>query len=92
MLGLWLMAFDHGFVDAVFSEALDVPNLETITEARERDRETLLASATGAADTMDVILRFHRQTIVDDMRDAGDVDAARGDIRCDQNFGAAIAA
>ena len=90
MLRLWLMAFDHGFVDTILGEALNVPNLETITETRERDRETLLARATGAADTMDVILRLHWQAIVDDVRDAGDVDAARGHVRCDQNFGAAI--
>ena len=39
---------------------------------------------------MDVILRFHWQAIVDDVRDAGDVDAASGNVGCDQNFGAAI--
>ena len=84
------MAFDHGFVDTILGEALDIANLETITEARECDRETLLASATGAADAMDVILRFHWQAIVDDVCDAGDIDAASGHIGCDQNFGAAI--
>ena len=91
MLRLRLMAFDHGFVDAVLGEALDIANLETIAETRERNGQALLASATGTADTMDVILRFHRQAIVDDVRDAGDVDAARGHVRCDQNFGAAVA-
>ena len=90
MLRLRLMAFDHGFVNAILGEALDVPNLKTITETRERDRETLLAGTTGAADTMDVVLRFHRQAIVDDVRDAGDIDASRGHIRCDQNFGGTI--
>ena len=37
MLCLRLMAFDHGFVDAILGEALDIANLETITEASERD-------------------------------------------------------
>ena len=84
------MAFDHGLIDTIFGEALNVPNLETVTEARERDRKALLASTSGATDTMNVILRFHWQAIVDDVRDAGDVNASRGDIGCNQNFGASI--
>lgn len=85
------MALYNGFIDRLLGESLDVANLKTITETRERDGEALATCATGAADTMDVVFRFHRQTVVDDVRDARNVDTASGNVGRDQNFGGAIA-
>ena len=56
-------------VNALLREALDVANFVTITEARERNSQATLASATGATDAMDVILWFHRQAIVNHVSD-----------------------
>ena len=36
--------------------------------------------AAGAADAMDVVLVGHREVVIDDVRDAVHVDAARGDV------------
>ena len=85
------MALYNRFINRLLGETLDIANLETITESRERDGEALTTCATGAADTMDVILRFHRQTVVDNVRDARNVDTASGNVGGDQNFGGAIA-
>jgi hypothetical protein len=85
------VAFYNGFIDRLLGEALDVANLETITETRERDGEALTTCATGAADAVDVIFRLHRQAVVDDVRDARNVDTASGNVGGDQNFGGAIA-
>ena len=63
------MTGDYGLVDALLCEALNVANFVTITEARERNSQATLASATGATDAMDVILWFHRQTIVNHVSD-----------------------
>ena len=42
--------------------------------------------ATGAADAMDVILGMPRHVEIDDVGDAGDVEAARGDVGRDHHF------
>ncbi len=89
-LRAWLVAFYNGFIDRLLGETLDIANLETITETRERDGETLTTGATGAANAMDVVFRFHRQTVVDDVRNARNVDTASGNVGGDQNFGGAI--
>ena len=41
--------------------------------------------APGAADAVDVILDVHRKIVVDDMRDAVHINAARGDVRGDKH-------
>jgi len=41
--------------------------------------------ATGAADAVHVVLGVHREVEVDDVRDALDVDAARGDVGRDEH-------
>ena len=50
----------------------------------ERDRDAVGAGARGAADAVHVALRDVRQVVVDDVADAVDVDAARGDVGRDQ--------
>jgi hypothetical protein len=63
------MTGHYGLVNALLREALDVANFVTITEARERDGQAALTSATGTTDAMDVILWLHRQAIVDHVGD-----------------------
>ena len=55
----------------------------------ERDRDPAGAGSRGAADAVDVALGLHRQVEVDDVRDAGDVDAAGGDVGRHQHAGPA---
>ncbi len=43
------------------------------------------AGSARSTDSMDVILRFHREVIVDDVRDVVDIDAASGDVGGDQD-------
>ncbi len=78
-------------VDTLLGEALDVANFVTITEARERDGQAALASATGTTDAMDVILWFHRQAIVDHVGDRWHINSASGNVGGDQHFDGAIA-
>ena len=51
-----------------------------VVRRRERDRDAVGAGAAGAADAVHVVFGALRQIEVDDVRDAGDVDAARGDV------------
>src|SRR5207253_604735 len=53
--------------------------------AGEADRPARRAGARGAADPMDIVLGIERQVVVDDVGDALDVQAARGDVRRDQD-------
>ena len=51
----------------------------------------LASRAARAADAMDVILRMLRHVVVDDVAHVRDVQSARGDVRGDEHFEAAIA-
>lgn len=44
------------------------------------------AGTSCAADAVDIVLRMIRQVVVDDMRDAGNMDSARGNIGCNDDF------
>ena len=48
-----------------------------------------VAGATGTTDAMDVVVRHHRQLVIDDVRELLDVKAARGDLGRDQQRHAA---
>jgi len=61
----------HLFVD----EALDVGQQVALIGGDKGDGDTIGAHAARAADAVDVILRVHRQIVIDDMRDVGHVDA-----------------
>src|SRR5690242_5705822 len=50
----------------------------------ERDAHAARAGARGAADAVHVVLGLRGGVEVDDVRDAGDVDAARRDVRGDE--------
>src|SRR5262245_42643064 len=68
-----------GQVDA--DQPLDVAQIPHLLGARDqRDRNALGAGPRGAADAVDIGFRHSGQVEIDDMADAVDVDAARGDI------------
>src|SRR4051794_14600474 len=55
----------------------------------ERDAHAAGAGARRAADAVHVVLGLGRRVEVDDVRDPGDVDAARGDVGGDERVDAA---
>ena len=61
-------------------QLLDVAQKGPLLGIAERDRDPVGAGAGGAADAVHVALRNVRQIVVDDVADALDVDAARGDV------------
>src|SRR5712664_3866237 len=77
--------------DALVGQALDALELAAFAAVAERQRDARGAGARGAADAMDVALGVGRQLVVDDVRHAHHVDAARGEIGGDQYAGLAAA-
>src|SRR5215216_2496648 len=77
--------------DALVGQPLDALELAALAAVAERQGDARGAGTRGAADAMDVALGVGRQLVVDDVRDARDVDAARGEIGGDQHAGAAAA-
>src|SRR5579871_4828537 len=77
--------------DALADQLLDVAQVLPLLAAAERERDPGGAGARGAADPVHVALRLVRQRVVDDMGDAGDVDAAGGDVGRDQHARAPVA-
>ena len=69
----------HG-LDRLAGVALDDAQHVALARCHEQDRITVTAGAAGAPDTMGVGLGVIRDVVVDDVRDALDVDAAGGDI------------
>src|SRR5262245_404941 len=68
-----------GQVDA--DQPLDVAQIPHLLGARDqRDRHALGAGPRGAADAVDIGFRHVGQVEIDDMADAVDIDAARGDV------------
>src|SRR5262249_15231288 len=61
-------------------QLLDVAQVGALLGIAERDRDAVGAGAGGAADAVHVALGNVRQVVVDDVADAVDVDAARGDV------------
>ena len=62
----------------------DVAHERHFVAADQRDGDAFRAGARRAADAVDVALRDVGQVEVDDVADAVDVDAARGDVGGDQ--------
>ena len=61
--------------------ALDTFYFATLLTSAEGGRRALLSGATSTADTVDEIVRGLGQIEVNDVGDAVNVDAARGDVR-----------
>ena len=58
--------------------------------AAKRVRFARLACAGGAPDAMHVVFRFVRQIVIDDHRQIVHVDAACGDVGCDEDRNASV--
>src|SRR5262249_12831738 len=72
-------------------EALDSRELLALFGRHKRDGDSVRAHAPCPADAMNIVLRIHRQVVIDDVRDAGNVDAASDDIGSDKIRNPAIA-
>ena len=66
------------------NETLERTQFALIIWCDKTDRVAHRVRATGSADSVDVILRVHREVVVHHVRDAVDINAARGDIGRDQ--------
>src|SRR5687767_679949 len=76
--------------DRPLDELLDLPEQPDLVVVDERDRGTHTARTAGAADAVHVILGHVRQFEIDDVRQLLDVEAARGDVSCDEHGDAAV--
>src|SRR6266849_3271898 len=64
--------------------ALDLAQRSAFGVTRQRHRDPRRAGAPRAANAMDVVSGLPRQIEVDDVADARDIEAARGDVGRDQ--------
>ena len=66
--------------DAAPEELLQLPQGVLVVVGHEADRVADRVRAAGAADAVHVVFGLRREVVVDDVRDAVDVDAAGGDV------------
>src|SRR4051812_12373132 len=59
-------------------------NHRDLVGRHEGEGVAFLGGATGAADAMDVVLRLLRHIVVDDVRDAADIQPSLGDVSSDE--------
>ena len=71
--------------DRLTGQAFDVAEVGLFLAVNERDRNAFGTGARGAANTMNVAFRHIGEFVVHDVADAIDVDAAGGDVGCDQD-------
>ncbi len=76
--------------DLLADHAFDVAQMTNVTRFAERNRNTFGTAATGTANAVHIVFRIGRQVIVDDMRDARDVNPTRCNVSCDQDRELAI--
>ncbi|ENN88030.1 hypothetical protein RHSP_50969 [Rhizobium freirei PRF 81] len=76
-------AAGNGDLDA--HQALDVAQQADFVRSAEGDGDAVAAGARGTADAVDIGVGHFRQVEVVDMRNAGNVDAAGGDVGGDEN-------
>ena len=69
----------HGLVEKAF----DAAQQRAVLGTAERNRVAVHSRARGAADAMYVSLSFHREVIINHMRDVIDIETACGDVRGD---------
>ena len=67
-------------------EALNVADVVGVFRRDERERITHRHRTTGAANAMNIIFGILWNIVIDNMRDAGDVDTARGDVGSDHHL------
>src|SRR5688500_13353064 len=78
-------AFELSARDAAAEKALEPPQMILIIPRHKADRIADRLRPAGAADAMHVLLRLRREVVVDAVRDAIDINAARCDVRGDQH-------
>ena len=79
-------AFEAELRNLRADEALDVADVVRVFRSHERKRIADGLRPAGAADAVNVILGLFRDIVIDNVGDAGDVDAAGGDVRRDHDF------
>ena len=70
--------------DRLTGETLDVAKKSTLLIVAQRYGDAFRAGAGGAPNTMNVAFRDVGKLVIDDVRHLVDVDAPRGDVRCDE--------
>jgi hypothetical protein len=73
-------------VDFLADEVLDLLHLLHVLTRHDRKGVALVLCAAGAADAVNIILRVLRHIVIDHVADAGDIDAARGDVGRDHDL------
>jgi len=74
-----------GFAEIVFDGADKIG----IKPGDEGDGVSAFGGPSGATDPVNVVIRVFRDVVIDDVRDAGDVDPAGGNVRGHHDFGLA---
>ena len=82
-LGSWIVA--NSF-DRLANQFLDRAKFAAFGGRAERNRDALGTGAARSANSMYVAFRFDRHIVIDDMRDTIDIDAASGDVGCNQHL------
>ena len=72
--------------DRMTDQFLDFGDMLAVGSRDDRNCSSLFAGAAGAADAMHVILGMDRHVEIEDMADIGNVEAAGGDIRADDEI------
>src|SRR5262249_24969714 len=72
-------------------QPFDVAKIAALLSSAEGERRATGPGSRRAADAMDIALRHVRQIEIHHVGDALDIDAARGNVRCQQDAGAATA-
>src|SRR5688500_11022908 len=83
--GVVIEAFGAFADDAAADEAFEGAQRSLVLRGDEADRVADGEGAAGAADAMDVIFGVHREIVIHHVRNAVDVDAARGDVGGDED-------
>lgn len=81
---------DHIRGNRVTDKMFDTTHFVSFAVDCQRERQAIATGTTCTTDAMNIILRLHRQIVVDRMADGGDVDTAGGHVGCDQNADASI--
>ena len=87
---LRLQSGNHAGLEVLLHVVLDVLNLATIAKFSNRESLAFTTSATSAANAVHVIFSFHRQAVVDDVRDGRDIQTPSCDVGSDQNLHTAV--
>ena len=71
-------------------QTLNILHIATLVTRDEAHRDAFTARTRGTADAVHILFRHIGQLEVEHMADAGNVNAARGNIGCDEDFDFAV--